>query len=219
MFDRSRELPRDAKHCLEALVCWVRGHAERVGHRPAMMLIPCWWQNSTAFAELLDGRRRVQPSAGTPAAEHSPAIPCAMSVARRPRPRRTLAYRAHRRVAAVALDLRGVRGKCEDVVARVSEPDRSGWPAAWGRVTRPTRRSRVGRRNSPAASPRLPCCGAPIAWSLAASQPSLSAAMSAPAGMVVAADASGAVMWGDRDHGSVRAHSTGPRCPAGEPLP
>ena len=99
----------------------------------------------------------MQPSAGHAGRRAITGDTLRVSVARRSRPRRTRAYRVHRRVAAVALDLRGVRGDCEDVVARVSEPDRSGWPAVWGRVTCRHGCPALGRRNSPAASPRLPC--------------------------------------------------------------
>ena len=94
-----------------------------LGTRTGMMLIPYWWQNPTAFAELLDGRRRVQPSAA-----HAGRRAIAGDILRHvggatiTTPSRI----ALTGVAPVALDLRGVRRNCEDVVARVSEPDRSG---------------------------------------------------------------------------------------------
>jgi hypothetical protein len=87
------------------------------------VLIPYWWQNPTAFAELLDRRRRVQPSAA-----HAGRRAIAGDILRHvggATKHDPVAYRAHR-VAAVALDLCGVRRNCVDVVARVSEPDRSG---------------------------------------------------------------------------------------------
>jgi hypothetical protein len=191
-----------------------------LGTRPAMMLIPYWWQNSTASTGLLDGPtpRCSRPRTRRPASQ-SRTIPGGTSsgaaITTRSNPSRIALTGGQRPWPSTSAAV-GVTAKMSWPVSLSRTDHVAGYLGSRGHARHGGPVLREGTRRQP----RHDCHvgSAPVAWSLGASQPSLSGGDVGARRVWSLLRTRAALSRGDRDHGSVRAHFGRPRCPAGEPL-